>query len=385
MIAPATLPRAAPARVLACGAYLKNRACLIEDDQVWWSTAHGDLSSQASREALDVSAAHLLRVAAGPVQAIAHDLHPDFHSTRLAWKLAGQLGVPAIGVQHHHAHIAAVQAEQPGDQAVIGIALDGTGLGDDGGAWGGELLWVDTAQAAHQWRRLDHLAPLQLPGGDLAAREPWRMAAAVLQRLGRAAEIQSRFAPLVGGPTAAMVAIQLRQGIHCPETSSAGRWFDAAAGALGIALRQRSEAEAAMALEHLAAGFLARHPGFVVPANSLDPGHLVGGLFSLAGGNAHQLGQGAATFHLGLASGLAQRALTAAHACRTGAVAFGGGCFMNRILSCELARSLQAAGLVVLEAGQAGCGDAGLALGQAWAASCAVAAAVPRATLGQSV
>ncbi|HEY9194123.1 MAG TPA: carbamoyltransferase HypF, partial [Methyloversatilis sp.] len=162
--------------VLAVGAWLKNAACLLGDGHVCGSAVHGDLGDPQACEALDRSLHALLAQTARPVAAVAHDLHPDFYSTRVAVELAARLGVPAIGVQHHHAHIAAVMAEHGLTGPVIGLALDGVGLGTDGMAWGGELLWV----APGAWRRLGHLWPLQLAGGDVAAREPWRMAAAAL-------------------------------------------------------------------------------------------------------------------------------------------------------------------------------------------------------------
>ena len=138
-----------------------------------------------------------------------------------------------------------------------------------------------------------------------------------------------------------------------------------------------------MALESLAGRFLDRNPGFTVSGGSLDPTRLVGELFTLAGGTSAALECGAALFHLGLASGLAERALQAARAHHATAVAFGGGCFLNRVLVRQLGLMLRAAGLTVLETGGAGCGDAGLALGQAWAASCAIGANVPGTVLGQ--
>lgn len=364
------LPRAAPARVLACGAFLKNRACLIDGDQAHWSALHGDLGEAASRDALAQALDTLRARATGPLHAVAHDLHPDFHSTHLAIALAQRLGVPAIGVQHHHAHIGVLLAEQPVDGPVIGLALDGMGLGSDGGAWGGEVLWVGGSAQAQQWRRLDHLAPLALPGGDAAAREPWRLAAAVLFALGRGNEIESRFSPHVGTATARLLHVMLQRDLNCPPSSSAGRWFDAAAGALGLSIRQSCEAEAAIALEQLAGDWLAAHPDFEFDWSSLDLHPIVAELFDLqTQGNAARR-RGAAQFHLALAGGLAQRAIDAAAAHGTRQVVLAGGCLVNRVLGQRLRANLKCAGLTVLEPQAAGCGDAGLALGQAWIAGC---------------
>jgi len=368
MIRSAVLPKPAPARVLACGAYLKNTACLIEGTRVLWSAPHGDLIGAANREALNDSVEELLREASGPVQAVAHDLHPDFHSTHVAQAVADRLGVPAIGVQHHHAHIAVVQAEQGVAGPVIGLALDGVGLGDDGSAWGGEVLWLDSA--ANRWRRLDHLAPLMLPGGDVAAREPWRMAAAVLLRLGRTDEIEARFAQVVGVFAARLVRSLLERQVNSSPTTSAGRWFDAAAGALGLSVHQTVEAEAAIALEQQARTWLQAHPEFVVQWTSLDLAPLVAKLFVMSDEGVASSGEGAALFHLGLASGLAHAATEAARTHGTRTVVLGGGCFLNQVLSERVSAALHGAGLVVLRPQSVCCGDAGLALGQAWVAGC---------------
>lgn len=374
--APTQLACPAPARVLACGAYLKNRACLLDGDQVRWSPVHGDLGEAANCVALEHSIELLASEASGPLQAIAHDLHPDFHSTRVALALAEQLDVPAIGVQHHHAHIAVALAEHAaaGQTAgpVIGVALDGMGLGDDGGAWGGELLWVHGDRAAHRWQRIDHLLPLALPGADAAAREPWRMAASVLHALGRGDEIEARFTPVVGAPAARTVHAMLQRDVQCPGSSSAGRWFDAAAGALGLSVRQACEAEAATALQARAQEWLEQHPEFEQPWTSLDLRPLLAELFELADRGPEAQARGAAMFHLALAGGVAHRAIELARRHGTRTVALGGGCFVNRLLAERLIDALRCGGLQVIQAHGAGCGDAGLALGQAWVAACTV-------------
>ncbi|MBI5257201.1 MAG: carbamoyltransferase HypF [Burkholderiales bacterium] len=362
------LPRSAPARVLACGAWLKNTACLIERDEVHWSPLHDDLADPAHCAMLDASVAALLARAGGPLQAVAHDLHPDFHSTHVAQRVAAEHGVPAIGVQHHHAHIAVVQAEQGLQGPVIGLALDGVGLGLDGTAWGGELLLVEGAR----WQRLDHLPALHLPGGDVAAREPWRMAASVLQWLGRADEITPRLAPAVGVQAARTVQAMLARKLNSPLSTGAGRWFDAVAGLLGLSVRQAFEAEAAITLENAATAWLDAHPGFDAPCDSLDLRAPMTQIAALASHGAEAQGRGAALFHLALANGLVTVAAQAARRHGTDTVVLGGGCFLNKLLTTRITQALQQQGLRVLQPVTVSCGDAGLALGQAWVAACTV-------------
>lgn len=363
--------------VLACGAWLKNAACLLDaQGQAHWTAVHGDLSDPAACAALEASARALLQQH-GPVAAVAHDLHPDFFSSRLAMDLAESLGVPAIGVQHHHAHIAAVVAEHGLEGPVIGLALDGVGLGTDDTPWGGELLWMDGAQ----WRRLGHLHPLALPGGDRAARDPWRMAASALHALGRGAETVPRFTPQVGEATARGVQHMLERDLNCPPTSSAGRWFDAAAAALGLSVRQTEEAEAAIALEAAAARWLGLHPAQPpLPAalvdlltDALPDGQRrldLRGLFAaLLDVRADRVDEAAAGFHIALADALAHWATQAARDHGSTTVCLGGGCFFNRVLRERVTERLRSAGLGVHLPGPHGCGDAGLALGQAWAAA----------------
>lgn len=355
-----SLPVAAPARVLAVGAFLKNTACLLDGDEVRWSVPHGDLSTPDACVALERSLDALVAEARGPIAAIAHDLHPDFHSTRLAQRLAADFGVPAVAVQHHHAHVAVAQAECGlGDEAIVGLALDGVGLGSDGTAWGGEVLRL----RGGAFERVAHLPQLTLPGGDVAARETWRMGAAVMHALGRGDEIESRFEPLVGATLARGVRTMLERKLNCPRTSSAGRWFDAAASALRLSWRQQLEAEAAIALEQAASAWLARHrPAFDDATPTLELLPLLGELLDEA-----DAGRGAARFHFALASGLAAAAAGAAARAGTRRVALAGGCFFNRLLTERVSTALHGAGLEVLMPRQAGVGDSGLALGQAWA------------------
>lgn len=373
-----TLPPTGGA-VLAFGAWLKNTACLLKDGNATWSEVHGDHGEAQNCVALKKSVEELVSLAGDSIIAVAHDLHPDFFSTRLAQEVAATLNVLAVPVQHHHAHIGAVMAEYGLEEPVFGLALDGVGLGTDGVAWGGELLRVDDAH----WARAGHFRALALPGGDIAAREPWRMAAAVLHALGRNKEVLPRFGTHVGEAAARTVQAMLEKNVNCPLTTGAGRWFDAAAGALGICLKQRHEAEAAIALEKLAAAYLAEHgvPAGTEACRLHDDGvlDLLPVLEELldAGinGDKRRISRGAAVFHVALADALVEWAAREALRYGIGVVALSGGCFLNRILTERVTTGLESRGLRVLLPREVSCGDAGLALGQAWCASRQVAAA----------
>lgn len=347
------------AGVLALGGWLKNTICAVRGNTAFVSEPVGDLDSAAACDALENSVERLCATRGIEPAIVAHDLHPDFFSTRLAAKLAERRGIPSLGVQHHHAHIAAVCAEHGLTGPVLGLAMDGVGLGPDGQAWGGELLRVEGGR----FDRLGHLRPLRLPGGDRAAREAWRMAASALDSLGRNDEIELRFPRQ---PAAATVATILKRGFNCPPTSSLGRLFDAAAGLLGVCPVQSFEGEAAMALQALAE----RH-GEVEP---LPSGYLLGEtldfrpLLGAIADDGMEAGRGAALFHATLAAGLAEWSGSAAALHKIGQLACGGGCFLNRLLLRQLTERLREHGIEVLTVSRFSPGDAGLSLGQAWVA-----------------
>ncbi len=358
------LPRAVKP-VLAVGAWFKNTLCITSGQAAFVSKSVGDLDNPDACRAHEETARMLLDSLKEKPAAIAHDLHPDFHSTRFAAQLATELDVPLIAVQHHHAHVAAVCAEHGAEEAVLGLALDGVGLGVDGGAWGGELLRVDGAGL----QRLGHLRPLPLPGGDRAAREPWRMAAAVLHELGRNSEIPARFADQ---PAAATVAAMLRRGLNCPRTSSMGRAFDAATGLLGLCHKMEFEAQAAIALEQAATRYIAAHGmpqplanGWRIDGNvQMDLLALFAHLVDTADAE-----HGAAVFHATLIAALADWVTQAAQRSGIKTIACGGGCFFNKLLSAGLREQLNGAGLTVFMAELAQPGDTAIALGQAWVAA----------------
>ncbi|HMA89621.1 MAG TPA: carbamoyltransferase HypF [Burkholderiales bacterium] len=347
------LPAEGPS-VLALGGYLKNTVCVTRGREAFLSPHVGDLDNAATCRALEETVERMCELLAVEPEVVAHDLHPDFYSTRLA----ETFGLPTIGVQHHHAHIAAVCAEHGVTEPVLGLALDGVGLGTDGKMWGGELLRVEGAR----WQRLGHLAPLAAPGGERAAREPWRMAAAALHALGRGAEIAARFPARNGSGIRAM----LERGTACPPTTSAGRWFDAAAGLLGVREVASFEGQAAMLLEGLASRYgdaLPLEQDFRIREEVLDLLPLIAAL-----ADARDTGWAAAVFHATLAEALAQWAKAAADREGIATVALGGGCFQNRILSSSLTRRMCELGLKPLHARGVPSSDGGLALGQAWVA-----------------
>ena len=348
--------------VLALGAYLKNSICVLKGGEAFLSQHIGSLDNASTIGFLAETVDHLLGILDVTPDLIAHDLHPDFHSTRLAQRLAAESGVPLVAVAHHHAHIAAICAEHGLDEPVLGLAIDGVGLGPDGGLWGGELLRVAGADC----QRLGHLQPLCLPGGDRAAREPWRMAASALEACGRRAEIADFIARRHPGRDGARIAMMLERRLNCPATSSLGRLFDAAAGLLGLRGEARYEGQAAMELEGLAAahGAVDALPGGMVMRGQVaDFTPLLSRLADCVAAP-----YGAALFHATLAAGLAEWLLAAVDRENLAKIAIGGGCAMNAVLMSALRRHLEAQGVVVFEAKLAPPNDGGLALGQGWVA-----------------
>ena len=353
------LPSTGPS-TLACGAWLKNTVCVTRGSEAHVSQLIGDLDSAEARQMLDDTVARLCNELDVQPEIVAHDLHPDFYSSQFAQTYAAQRGLPVVAVQHHHAHIAAICAEHHIKGAILGLALDGVGLGSDNTPWGGELLRAEGAG----FERLGHLAPLRLPGGDRAAREPWRMAAAVLFQLGRGDEIAQRFPDQPGAQT---IAAMLQRNLNCPATSSTGRLFDAVAGLLGVSEVQAFEAQAAILLQELAQ----RH-GEVLPLvegyRITEDGVLDFSPLLAVLADCGDASYGAALFHATLAAGLAEWVKRAACRHNIADVALGGGCFHNVILLRTLSDRLAAQGLRVLTGQQMQPNDSAIALGQAWVA-----------------
>ena len=354
---PIPLARTGPP-VLAVGGHLKSAVCVTRENQAFLSQHIGDLDNAASCGFFEETVAHLLDILEIRPHLVARDLHPDFFSSRFAETTAAALGVPCLPVQHHHAHIAAVTAEQHLEGPVLGLALDGFGLGSDGKAWGGELLRLDGGTC----RRLGRLAPLAQPGGDVAARQPWRMAAAALHRMGRGPEIARRLGRF--GPAAALTQM-LDRGVHVPLTSSCGRWFDAACGLLGVRPIAGFEGEAPMVLESLV-----RRPRIALGGWRITPDHSELDLLPLLEAllAVDTAADGADLFHGTLIAALTEWLRPVADAMKTDRVVLAGGCLLNRVLAEGLVAALAVHGLTAHLARTAPPNDGGLALGQAWVA-----------------
>ena len=234
--------------VLACGAALKNTICLTRGNEAFVSQHIGDLENLRTLEFFKQTIAHLKRILDIRPEAIAHDLHPDYLSTRYALSLTE--GIQKIPVQHHHAHIVSAMAEHRLDGDVIGLAFDGTGYGTDGTIWGGEVLVAGT----RTFTRAAHLTPLPMPGGEAAIRAPWRMAVSYLADAFGSGFTQRKLPVLAGiaVPDIDFVIEMMAKQINSPLASSLGRLFDGAAALVGIDHRVSFEGQAAMALEMLA-------------------------------------------------------------------------------------------------------------------------------------
>jgi hydrogenase maturation protein HypF len=361
---PVLLAEAAPT-LLAVGAHLKNTVALSVGKRVFLSQHIGDMETPQALGAFErVTADFLDMYEAAPV-AVAHDLHPDYASTRWAEEAVGgddRLGgLPLVAVQHHHAHLASCLAENGGGRA-LGVTWDGTGHGTDGTVWGGEFLAGDAAG----YKRVAHLRPFRLPGGDAAVVEPRRSALAALWELrGEGVWGMGDVGPVAAfegaerGPLSRMLAT----GFRAPITTSCGRLFDAVAALAGLHSRVSFEGQAAMELEH------AVDPGVgdAYPLPLLEgPGPMIldwGPLLEAVLGDVSRgtpAGVVAGRFHNSLVEGIL------AVAARVGEprVALTGGCFQNRVLTERAAARLERAGFEVVLHRRVPANDGGISLGQ---------------------
>mgnify|MGYP003362191611 FL=1 len=367
---PAIMANAPP--VLAMGGDMKAAFCLTQGGRALLSHHLGDMAELATEQAMLAALADYRALFGQTPALVAVDAHLAYRSREIGRKLAEDNGWGVETVWHHHAHIAATLAENGWQHGrVLGLALDGTGYGPDGTVWGGEILVCDYAD----FTRVGHLATVPMPGGEKAAREPWRMLLAHLDSAlgeGQADQAMAQgLLPALDGKQTGVLRAMVRAGMNVPMTSSAGRLFDAMAALAGCAPDKLSyEGEAAMLLEALAE----RAEGRAAPLDfglrmrgdmlEMDPAPMWrAALQKLEDGFART--ELAWAFHAGLAHALAQAAGVLAGRTGLGTVALSGGVMHNGVLVGLLLPLLQAAGLRVLLPSGVPAGDGGLAVGQA--------------------
>jgi hydrogenase maturation protein HypF len=339
--------------LLAVGADLKNALCLQSGGAALLSQHIGDLESYEAQRFFAEVRANLDTLFHVRPTLVAHDPHPGYHSTRLALGM----GLPALAVQHHHAHIASCLADNDRRESVIGVAWDGTGYGADGTVWGGEILVADLGG----FERVGRIRPVPMPGGDAAVREPWRMA---LSHLMAASLPTGR----IESPGRRSVEAMIEEGIGTVPTSSAGRLFDAVASIAGLRQTTTYEGQAGCELEAASDEEgadrypfpLSEVPGIL----ELDPRPLLREIVS-------DLGRGVPTavvgggFHRALSAGIAEACLRVQALRGLHVVALSGGCFQNTLLTRLSEARLREAGFEVLLHRRVPPGDGGIALGQA--------------------
>lgn len=366
--------------VLAFGGELKSTFCLARRGEATLSQHLGDLEEPGTcadfRKTLDL----YRRLYAFAPDVIAVDKHPDYAPTVWGKALAEQMTVPIVRVQHHHAHLTAVMAENGCDQEqdrVLGIILDGTGLGEDGTIWGGEFL----LGGYRQFERVGHLETIALPGGAAAVREPWRNTYAHLRAAHVSApgtiDFSRRDLAWLREKPVAVIDMMLEQRINAPMASSAGRLFDAVAGALGICRElQGYEGQAAMEMETLAAPLMASAGPYPFAAGDGSPSivsfaPMWPALLADLERNA-SAGLVAARFHHTLIAAIVTTTKKLARRHDVDAAALSGGVFQNQILLDGVGKELERLGLRVLRHRRVPANDGGLALGQASIAAATV-------------
>ncbi len=359
---PLPLPWPFPRQVLACGAELKSTFCVAKGRHAFVSHHIGDLENYETFRSFSEGIEHFRRLFQVEPEVVAHDLHPEYLSTKYALELDG---VELEGVQHHHAHVAACLADNGEAGPVIGVAFDGLGYGPDGTIWGGELLIADL----EGFQRAGHLEPVPMPGGAAAIREPWRMAATWLDAAFAGAVPADLEVVRRNGERWERVLAVARAGVGSPATSSAGRLFDAVAAILGVRDAINYEGQAAIELEQLAApAELGAYPAAITAA-APTPLRLAGA--DLVRAVVEDLRAGtdravvAARFHHGVAEAVVACCQRLREATGLATVALTGGVFQNLLLLRRTADRLRQQGFRVLLHSRVPPNDGGISLGQA--------------------
>ncbi|MFC3986386.1 carbamoyltransferase HypF [Streptosporangium jomthongense] len=361
---PLPLARALPGPVLACGAELKHTFCVARGAHAFVSHHIGDLENYETFRSFTEGVGHFLRLFDVVPEVVAHDLHPEYLSTKYALALEGPLaGARPVAVQHHHAHVASCLADNGVAGPVIGVAFDGLGYGPDATLWGGEFLVADLVS----FERAGHLATVPMPGGAAAVRQPWRMAAAYLDAAYGGAvpgdlDVVRRNAEAWEG-----VLALGRRGVNAPLTSSAGRLFDAVASVAGVRDVIGYEGQAAVEWERLADPAETGRYGFRLTGSAPFVVHGTDLVAAVAEDvrAGTETGVVSARFHNTVARIVAEGCARVRRAGGPSTVALSGGVFQNALLLVRAAALLEEDGFHVLTHGRVPPNDGGVSLGQA--------------------
>lgn len=364
---PVFLPQSGPT-VLGTGPELKCTLTLTKGDQAFPSQHIGNMSNLETMEFYTEILTHMQDILQVKPEMIVRDLHPDYMTTTLAEEVGREHGIPVVPLQHHYAHIHAVLAENKHTAPAIGLALDGTGYGEDGTIWGGECLMVMPEELEHQ--RLAHFAHIRLPGGEAAVREPWRIAQAALWEIGIYEPTTYRWPWLDTFAQESKFLPQiLEKDINSPKTSSCGRLFDAVAALCGLANTISYEGQAAIRLEKVQD--MTETGAYPCPLRSEDPVALDTHILFCA--LLEDLNNGtpipiiARRFHRGLINGLVEMAFGFSTLLDIHHIALSGGVMQNLTLATELPTALTGAGLIPLVHKHVSPNDSCISLGQvAW-------------------
>ena len=351
--------------LLALGGHDHATFALGRGDQALVSHHLGDLSHAAARAAYRSAIAHYEQLFCVVPESLVHDLHPDYASSEVARELQRERGLPLVAVQHHHAHVVSCMVEHGLHERVLGIACDGTGLGEDGTLWGGEVLLCDRQRA----QRLAHLRTVPMPGGERAVHEPWRMALA--QLLDADVPLEA-LPPTISGKSVRVVSRMVERALNCPRTSSMGRLFDAVSALCDVRLESSYDGQAAIELEWAAARATCANPepypfelsrATAMAPLQVDTRPLIRELVrELRRGR--RVSDVARRFHVTVAAMLAELCVSLGAEHGLTRVALAGGVFANALLVEELEGRLERAGLRPFRAHDYPAGDGGLSLGQ---------------------
>ena len=348
--------------ILATGPELKNTFCLARERYAFPSHHIGDMQNYETLRSFERGIEHFERLFRIQPEAIGHDLHPNYLSTRYALERAKREDLPTFGVQHHHAHIAACMVDNglTGDHPIIGVAFDGTGYGEDGAIWGGEFLVANYAE----YQRAFHLAYFPLPGGDAAIKRPARTALALLWALGL--EWDDLLLPCqdLAYEERMALRIQMENGLNTVQTSSLGRLFDATAALAGIRQQVNYEAQAAIEFESVLEESESQGYHFEIQNGIVDTKPVITSLL-VDIQNGVSVPSLSARFHNGVAEMVREVCRQIKHETGLNEIALGGGVWQNMALLKRTVHRLRTDGFTVFVDHQIPTNDGGLSLGQA--------------------